>query len=104
MEVSLKDLEKEISNSKIPVLLEVWSSWCLPCQAMKNTLKELEKEFQGKIKILRINPDLNPAVSSRYNIKGVPTFILFTEGKEITRVVGAKSKKELLQMIEGLIS
>jgi len=103
MEINSKDLEKEILNSKKPVLVEFWGSWCLPCQMMAPTLKEFEKEYQDKIKILKINSDINPIVSDQYNIKGVPTFILFIKGKEVKREVGAKSKLELCKLINDSI-
>jgi len=103
MEIRPDDLKKEISNSKRPILVEFWSSWCLPCQAMKSILEELEKEYQKKMKIFKINADLNPSASSQYSIKGLPTLVFFKGGKEIKRLVGAKSKKEVLEIVEGLI-
>jgi thioredoxin 1 len=98
--MNFKELEKEILNSKKPVLLEIWSSWCLSCQAMKSTLEELEEDYKDKIKILKVNPDFNSAISSHYKVKGLPTFIFLKEGREIKREVGAKSKEELSKMID----
>lgn len=103
MKKNSKDLEKEITSSEMPVLAEFWGSWCLPCQMMDPTLKELEKEYQDKIKILKINSDTNPTVSSKYDIRGVPTFILFRKGKEIKREIGAKSKEELCKIIDDFL-
>ena len=104
MRINLANLKKEIFNSEKPVLLEFWGSWCLPCQVMKFTLKELEKEYQKKIKILKINSDLNPFISSQFKIKGLPSFILFKKGKEIKREVGAKSKEELYKIIDNFLN
>ena len=104
MEINIKDFKKEIKNSKIPVLVEFWGSWCLPCQMMESVLKELGEKYKGKVKILKINSDISPAVSLEYKIMGVPTFILFKEGKELKREVGAKSKEALLKMVDSFIN
>ena len=102
MEANLQGLEKLIAESEAPLLVEFWSSWCPPCQMMKQTLEEFEKEFQERIKLVKINPDINPAVSSKYNIMGLPTFAVFHKGKEIKREVGAKSKEQLKLLIETI--
>ncbi len=100
MKVTLGQLKKEIKSSKKPVLIEFWGSWCPPCQIMKSTLKEFEQETEDKIKLIKLNPDMNPSLSGEFNVKGLPTFILFKEGKEIKRAVGAKSKEELHNLIK----
>jgi thioredoxin 1 len=99
MELTDKNFEKEVLKANIPVLVDFWASWCPPCKMVEPVLDKLEKEYAGKVKIAKINVDRNPITSSKYQIKGVPTFILFQNAKIIKREVGAKSEKQLRQMI-----
>lgn len=98
-----ENLEKEIKNSENPVLVEFWSSWCAPCQSMKPVMEDFEKNYGDKIKILKINPDLNASISQDYDVKGLPTFILFKEGKEVRREVGVKSKSDLEKLVSDFL-
>ena len=102
MKVDIKKIKDAIQSEEL-VFVEFWGSWCPPCQMMKSTLKEFEKEYQDKIKILKVNTDLNPSVSEEYIVRGLPTFILFKNGKEIKREVGAKSKEQLISIIKDEI-
>ncbi len=92
--------ENEVIASKQPVLVDFWASWCPPCKMVEPTIGELAQEISDKVKITKINVDQNPKSASDYNIMGVPTFILFKDGKEVTRRVGAQSKAQLLDMLE----
>ena len=94
-----KNFSKEVLEVEIPVLVDFWASWCPPCKMMDPMLNKLAQELSGKAKIVKINVDQNPYSSSDYLITGVPTFIFFYKGKEVTRCVGAQSKKQLLDMI-----
>lgn len=98
-----RQLEEEIKKAKIPILVEFWSSWCAPCQMVKSILEVIEQEYQNKLKVIKINTDLNFNLSSQYKIMGVPTFILFKNGQEVRREVGAKSKEELERLISETI-
>ncbi len=94
-----KNFEEEVLKSEIPVLVDFWASWCPPCKMVEPTLSELAQNLQGKIKVGKINVDQNPYMATAYTIAGVPTFILFSDGKELTRRVGAQSKQQLINMI-----
>jgi thioredoxin 1 len=104
MEITIKDFQKEVLQSELPVLVEFWASWCLPCQTAKPLLEEINKEYDGRVKIVAINLDRNPLISERYQIKGLPTFALFKNGREIQRKVGAQSKDDLHTAISNLLS
>jgi len=95
-----KNFKKEVLDSKSPVLVEFWGSWCPPCQAEKRILKKLEEEYAGKIKIGTLNINRNPKTALKYDIKGVPTYIIFYQGKIVHRDIAAKSEKQLREMIE----
>jgi len=100
MELMDKNFEKEVLKADIPVLVDFWASWCPPCKMVEPVLDKLEKEYAGKVKIGKLNVDRNPVMASRYQIKGVPTFIIFREGRIMKRDVGAKSEGQLRQMID----
>ena len=91
-EITTKSFQEEVLDSKIPVLLECWASWCLPCKQIDPTLERLSEKYEGKCKILKINIDKNPNISKRYEVKGLPTFITFINGKLLD--------KQLFEMIE----
>lgn len=101
--VTDRNFDQEISRSEIPVLVEFWASWCLPCKAVDPILDELAQEYAGKIKIGKLNVDLNPQAGGKYQIKGVPTFILFNSGQIVQQRVGAQSKGQLKEMIESAL-
>ena len=102
MEITTKNFKKEVLKSDIPVFVDFWASWCPPCKMIEPALKKLEKIYYGKIKIVKINVDRNPSIASKYNIDGVPTYIIFKDGKIIKREIAAKSLKNLQDMIESI--
>ena len=93
MEVTDKNFEQEINKSEIPVLIEFWASLCVPCKAMKYLLKELTKEYNGIIKIAKLNIDRYRNIPKRYDLTGVPTFATFLNGEIKEKIIGAQTKK-----------
>jgi len=100
MELTDRTFEKEVLHSDIPVVVDFWASWCLPCKAIEESLNELEKEYDRKVKICKLNVDRNKFTAQRYSIEGLPTFIIFKNGNPVVREVASKSKRELQEMIE----
>jgi thioredoxin 1 len=95
------NFKKEVLDSNIPVLVDFWSSWCPPCKMIEPLIDELALELKDRIKFTKLNVDQNPRLREEYEIGGVPTFILFREGKIITRVVGAQSRRQLIDLVEN---
>jgi thioredoxin 1 len=99
-DVSDNNFESDVLNSDKPVLVDFWAPWCAPCRMLAPTVEAVAQNFQGTASVVKLNVDDNPAVSQRYGIKGIPTLILFKNGKEEERVVGATSKEAISRMID----
>jgi len=101
--VTSRTFDREVLQSKVPVLVEFWASWCPPCKVMEPILHRLEHEYEGRLKVATVNVDQNPKVAARYNVKGLPTFMIFKDGKVVWRSVAAKSEAELREVIERVL-
>ncbi|MDR2212160.1 MAG: thioredoxin TrxA [Pseudomonadales bacterium] len=93
--------EEEVLKAKGPVLVDFWAPWCGPCKMIAPILSELAEEYAGKIKVCKLDVEANPATSPKYNIKGIPTLIVFKNGEAAAKKVGAVSKTQLAAFIEG---
>ena len=104
MEFTNKNFQKEVLESKVPVLVDFWASWCGPCRMMAPIIEELEKEFKGKeVKIGKLNVDENEKIAQQYHIMSIPTIIIFKNGKPVEQMVGVRGKEELAKKIEDLL-
>lgn len=96
LKLNSENFEKEVLNSKEPVLVDFYADWCGPCKMMAPVIEEIANELQGKAKVGKINVDENQDLAIEYNVMSIPTIIIFKEGKEIKRFVGVRDKNELL--------
>lgn len=99
-DVGDQSFEADVLQSEQPVLVDFWAAWCAPCRMLAPTVEAVAEKFAGSARVVKLNVDDNPSVSQRYGIKGIPTLILFKNGKEEERVVGATSKEAISRMIE----
>ena len=90
---------KEIINGDQPVLVDFFAEWCGPCQAMGPALKELAGDLDGKAKIIKVDIDKNPGAANAFQVRGVPTFMIFKNGKVVWRASGMMPKSELASAI-----
>ena len=102
--VSDSSFEQDVLQSQKPVLVDFWAEWCAPCRMIAPTIEAISEEFAASAKVVKLNVDDNTETAQRYGIKGIPTLILFSEGKEVERVVGATSKESITRMIEKYVS
>ena len=97
------DFEEKVVKSTTPVLIDFWTEWCGPGKAIAPTLEELASEFDGKIKVVKINIDDNPNTPVKFGIQGIPTLLMIKEGMEHSRQVGVQPKAQLTDWINGVI-
>jgi thioredoxin 1 len=93
--------EDEVLNSSEPVLVDYWANWCAPCKMIAPILEEIAEEYNGKVKIAKLDIDENRGVTERYKVRGIPTLMLFKGGEPEATKVGAVSKSQLTVFIDS---
>lgn len=99
MNITSKNFEEEVLKSSIPVIVDFWASWCMPCKMMSPVMDEIEKELNGKLKVCKVNIDEERDLAIKYEVMSIPTFLVFKEGKVVNKSVGVQDKKEIISLI-----
>lgn len=96
-----ESFEEEVLKSTQPVLIDYWAEWCGPCKMIAPVLEEIAADYDGRLKVVKLNIDENPETPPRYGIRGIPTLMLFKNGNVEATKVGAVSKSQLTAFIDG---
>ncbi len=92
--------DTDVLKSDIPVVVDFWATWCAPCLAIAPILDQLADEYEGRIKVGKVNVDENPATPGQYGVRGIPTMILFKDGEIVDQLVGAVPKKQVEALLQ----
>ena len=100
--VSDASFEADVLQSEIPALVDFWAEWCGPCKMIAPILDEIADEYDGKIKVCKVNVDSNPETAAKFNVRGIPTLLVFKNGVVEATKVGALSKGQLTEFVYSL--
>ena len=103
-QVSDTSFDTEVLKSDLPVLIDFWAPWCGPCKAIGPVVEELAKEYNGRLKVVKMNVDDNPETPSRYGVRGIPNLILFKGGQVADQIIGACAKAQLVKAIDRVLT
>ncbi|MBR7889993.1 thioredoxin TrxA [Marinomonas sp. A79] len=94
---------EEVLNSDMPVIVDFWAPWCGPCKMIAPVLEDVAAEFAGKVKVVKLNVDENQETAPKYNVRGIPTLLIVKGGEVVATKVGAVSKSQLVDFVNGAI-
>jgi thioredoxin 2 len=97
--ISAEQFQREVLEETIPTAVDFWAPWCGPCRMMSPILEDIAQRHPGRIKIVKVNSDENQSISARFGIQGIPTLILFRDGQELDRLVGAAPREHILHFL-----
>ena len=100
LKITSENFEEEVINSKVPVLIDFWAGWCMPCKMMAPVLDEIEKDVEGRVKIGKINIDEELELATRFGVMSIPTFIVFRDGQVTEMTVGVQEKENLMKLLK----
>ena len=103
LHVNQNSFDEEVLKSQIPVFVDFWAEWCGPCRAIAPVLESLAEDYNGKVKIVKINVDKETDLANKYNVSAIPSLIIVKDGNEIDRIVGGATKEVYAERINKVI-
>ena len=103
LEFSDATFDQDVINSDVPVLVDFWAEWCGPCRQMTPTIDALATDYAGRAKVGKLNVDSNTQTAARYNIRGIPTLLVFKGGRVVEQLVGARGKADVQRVLDSHI-
>lgn len=100
IEITDANFSKEVLESNVPMLVDFWAVWCGPCKIIAPVVEELAAEYQGKLKVGKLDVDNNPETSVKFGIRSIPTLMIFKKGKVMEQIIGAMPKRNLLDKLQ----
>ncbi len=94
----------DVERSPLPVLVDAWAAWCGPCRMIAPVVEELASDLAGRLRVVKLNVDENPATAARFGLQSIPTLLLFRGGREVDRIVGVQPKSEISRRLEPLLA
>ena len=104
LEVTDDTFSNEVLNSELPVLVDFWAEWCGPCKMVSPIVEELSNDYNGKVKVTKLDVDSNPQTATNYGIRGIPTLLMFKNGSAVDQIVGAVPKQDIAERLDKIIS
>jgi len=101
LEVTDANFKDEVLNSNVPVMVDFWAEWCGPCKMIAPTVAELAKEYEGRMKIVKLDVDSNYQTSGTYDVRSIPTLLFFKNGQVVDKIVGAVPRGKLKEKLEA---
>lgn len=102
-EITDANYDDEVANCDLPVVLDLWAPWCGPCRMVAPVMEDLAEQYEGKVKVCKLNVDENPATAGRFGVNAIPTVLLIQDGDEVNRFVGVQPKDSYQKAIDDLI-
>lgn len=98
------NFKKEVLQSDLPVLVDLWAVWCGPCKMIEPSVEQIANEYAGKLKVAKLNVDENPKIPSKFGVRSIPTLLFFRDGELRDQIIGAVPKKQIVNKVESLIN
>ncbi len=104
MEINKENFERNVLHSKVPVLVDFWAPWCGPCRIVSPVLEKLSSEYSNKLVFSKLNVDDNQEIAAKYDVRGIPCIIVFKNGNELDRIIGAYPEAQLRSKIDLILA